>query len=443
MVDNTVKIEEPTVDATTVAANNGQVNVLSTIVDAFANVANTAAPVIQPFTPTPLKAMFSGAASFMPNAFDATKQFTAQIDTSINEGIQTFALANQSPEGLLNLLASTDDFKTPEGKEIIEIAKGDEAFAKSLHAAVTKDPSVLKGFMSADAEGGEALNLADLRDVLKDDGMRSNVTKILNAVAESPDDNLDNKYLVEVAKAAKAVKASAPKQEDYKKLQMLLAQAGISDVGLNFMVDPMSMVNDFINDPQGFLTNLPAMLGMQGEQAAAFGEILGPIGGLLETVIGGETGYRAFFQHYGPEIQGKVQDMGYRLSGDADKDAAAREAYEPGVSMQEIANNISDADLSMHSVSAQTPVTWQSVVAGAPIVPSIAAASELEGDTNNINANQSLGQSFVFAGSRPFEAGLPKVEAPFNPAIEEYKRQQTAQEVLYGRSGTSFAHNAL
>lgn len=409
---------------------NKTADIMKDATDADARI-NPLTAMIAPGIPMPgLATTFKVAAGYMPNPLEGMTNFfnTVVVDPlkniaeSVDNGINTtigFAGAMQSADKLVDFMAGQPQFQTLEGRKFIDIARNDPAFAASLHTAL-KDPSVLAAVINP-GKGEDAFDLGELAENLENPMTRKTLTGVLNAVGTDP--KLDVKYLKEIAKATKKIDPdNKPVAEDYKKLRELLQQAGVEDERLDYAIDPMKAIGEFFNDPVEFAKKLPAMMNMHGEQAEAFGQLFTAMALPLEMVIGGDTGYRAFFNHYAPMLFNGSNDMFERLSGKRDEDLANE------ASAKKLADDIhklplTNADVDAIAMHAYLPAGSQIVI------PSLAA---LEGDKTNVDfIGPRLPDAFAAANSRPYEDGLPKIDVPAGPVnpdwISEQERIRDAQ----------------
>jgi len=165
-------------------------------------------------------------------------------------------------------MAQQEQFKTAEGKKQLEDIKGDQAFVSALNDAVKKDPSVAEGLIKLSAGGDQGKNFQSLGKDLQDPKNRAVFTKLLNKVAESPDDKFNFDYINSVGDAVR--------KKEHRKAKDLLGEAGIKDSRLDLSVmfeNPGQALMQLFKNPRQFFAQLTNALGLDGAQGAAWSKI--------------------------------------------------------------------------------------------------------------------------------------------------------------------------
>jgi len=240
-------------------------------------------------------------------------------DSAASIRVLTSPHNNDPSADIISNLRNNDAIKNdPNALRALEGVSGDRQFRDALNLAIRNDPTVAQGLVDAargncarDANGNQ-LDIRAMVIGLGDQRARGVMTDVLRVVGRptppGEEDKFTMTYVQRVATAAQGLNepniSEAEKRRRYQQFGTLLGEAGINNTGINVMAagGPMAMLGQLFNDPRGFFNNLPNLLGLQGAQADAVRQIGGLVGGYIELVVGGQGGYRDFFNHYGPRM---------------------------------------------------------------------------------------------------------------------------------------------
>jgi hypothetical protein len=250
-------------------------------------------------------------------------------------------LASQpNPAGIvLDRLAQAEGIRGNEqATQAITAMRGDRQFQDALNLAIRNDPTVAQGLVGMtsgnglrDASGRE-MDVPGLVRALGDQNARGMMTQVLRKVGEpvpeGQQDRFTMTYLQSVITDAEGLNESnlspAERARRAEALRTRLGEAGINNTGVNLMATggPMALLSQMFNNPNKFFQDLPGLLGLQGPQAAAMQQLGGFMGGFMELVLGGQGGYRDFFNHYGPRLAAGVTNFATAAMGEQQPAAA-------------------------------------------------------------------------------------------------------------------------
>lgn len=222
-------------------------------------------------------------------------------------------LANRTPDQVFDAFATAQ----PEWAETVNAIKAHPELRDAFYGALTKDPSMLDGLASMAADGAGA-NPQEFIAAINDDTSRGFMVQALDKIAEKPDDAFDFedfKYLYD-------------NRNNTVNAGMKLREMGINLTDALDAMKFMSMFSDAMMSPTGFrdlFNQLPEILGLTGEQAAAAQEAFGMLGNYLDLCMGTkEDGFRALANEYGDDLVEGGQDYWERISGKRDEEIAAQ-----------------------------------------------------------------------------------------------------------------------
>ena len=198
------------------------------------------------------------------------KQTTGLLGKSIQE-----VLSTRSPEEVLDAIAKAD----PTTKGAIDAIKEHPDFAKSLHTALVKDPTMLGGLAGiANAKDGD-FNLTDLQKILNDPRQRDIMKQVLDKVAEGQDIKGNDIDFSHVRKLL-----SQHKQGDQAAMLLTLKEMKIAPPLITgeefgefmeeFMKNPEKAINDLVNLGVANGTIDPQMANMIKGFMGPLGEIM-------------------------------------------------------------------------------------------------------------------------------------------------------------------------
>jgi hypothetical protein len=218
-----------------------------------------------------------------------------------------------------------------------------EASATSFKNAILSHPDLKK---SAEAmlkdEGGNALTgmqklltdngvagMGDFKTMMDDPAKRKVVVGMFDAVATSKygmDNAVEFTRLavdasnnpLNMAKGEKFLKYAESMHIDTKEVKESGMKAG--------MMDMLPKLREALMSPDGFrnlLAQLPAMMGLSGEQGAAMQQLCNGLGGFIDLCLGTRhEGIRGIANKYGDSMYTGGKDFVERISGQRDEEIA-------------------------------------------------------------------------------------------------------------------------
>jgi hypothetical protein len=166
---------------------------LNTTVDHVAGAVGSVGEVAMNFSSPVLRAMFGPVASagmFEPlntvkpvlkNAYDSVAETTTKmLNEASNIAIRDH-ISKMEPNEVLDFAAK----EIPDLKEIAEIGKTDPAFASAFKEMLVKDGQALNDIKATLEEEGSGATLIVLKELIKNDQTRAELTLKMNKVADS------------------------------------------------------------------------------------------------------------------------------------------------------------------------------------------------------------------------------------------------------------------
>ncbi len=244
---------------------------------------------------------------------DLTKAWNTMTDA----GTRAY-LKDMAPNAFLDEMSK----RFPEMNKVVDVMRQDVQLTTAFRDALAKDETMLPGLRAMASQQGTGFTPDVMAAGLSDAANRRTFTDALRSIADRDDIKFDDfRKFADLAIKANGKEA---KTEDYKALRDHLNHMGVQDDRLDFAADPMGGFVAAIRNPIGFANKLPGLMGMSGQQGEAFAQLFRVIAGFIELAIGGEHGYRAWGEKYGPGIVDGAIQMGQDLSGQTD--AARAEA---------------------------------------------------------------------------------------------------------------------
>lgn len=256
----------------------------------------------------------AAAPSYIDRLVDTFKGAADGAKSMLQDASIKNVLNNSTPDQFFDTLAGG----APDWKNAVTLIKQDKDLENATFQALKQDPTMLPGltqFMGAGS--GEKADPKEAEKFLNDPLNRRGLTEVMKKIVEDKDaDGKAHDYTF--ADFKELYEAREDKEKSLKKLQ----EMGISPTSMMGGEDMLAMLGQFFKDPQGFMKQLPEMLGLHGAQGEAMGKLFNGLGMYTELVIGGKDGYRAFFERH-PEVVSGTMQFGKDISGMTDQERAA------------------------------------------------------------------------------------------------------------------------
>lgn len=288
----------------------------------FQNLEKTGGGVPMPDI-DPMQTSATGAAASGPGSLQKAFDFARQ-------GAAALALIGNAHNMTNAEFLKTATIANPDFAPLAEVMKSNPALSVAFQDAFANNKEFRDNLMAGD-DG--SLSLDNLHAVLTDEkyGAQAQTltTSMLNKVAKN---ELSMTQVEKITDAGlKMMQLEDPdsgateeqKAEAQQHFFQTLEKNGLPTGQLNSQQIFGYLHQVMTGNPDTAAKNLVESLGLTGEQAGALQEILSMAGSFLKFL--GQP-YYEFVQKWGPTVSDQVSDMAYRLGGEADADAAAREA---------------------------------------------------------------------------------------------------------------------
>jgi hypothetical protein len=166
-------------------------------------------------------------------------------------------IKGKTPAQLIDALEAAN----PDSKDLLNVIRGDEALATSLHTAVYKDETMLAGLSQLTGPGSNIPSDV-LVKALKDPQTRAGVVNMLDQVAENPD-----LKFADISEALDSGAAFYDKPNDVaaaNRYKSAMSRFGLQDNRMlmaQMMSDPGAALMQMIQDPHTFFANIRLALG--------------------------------------------------------------------------------------------------------------------------------------------------------------------------------------
>lgn len=265
----------------------------------------------------------------------------------------------QTPDAMIENFAANEHLQSEDGQKLIQIMKDDPKFTKAFHNAMINEPDMAPGILGLADPNGQAAGGPSLTDIvagLSDDGNRAKFTKVLDAVAQDPNDDLNFKYTMEVAGAAHKASQPGVQQDDYKNLRDILLRANIKDPMLDIAADPKAALEDFMRDPSGFMKQMAdSLITMEGPLGDMMRGFIHGMGQYIELIVSPEI-VEFYGKHVDPLVKDAIEKSGLNEKG-VQAGAEAGTAIVAATSKPEVASTV---PIGPTTPDQQKSTMWQS-----------------------------------------------------------------------------------